>query len=185
MIRLMKFAAIIGVLAMGLVFVADPCGCLCGFSWSTVADSVPVLPHHLGAASPASGWAGLGSTSADGVQQQDKLWTFLSSSLPGDTYTKFLLNDTIPGIDQHRLIVGDGGIASGPGTGTGTTTVTLAYTIQVTTPNVFLDEVAAGRDSNSLGSPVTDLVTLTDNFGNHYYPVSNGAMWTSHLTWSL
>jgi len=123
MIRFVKLAAIIGVLAIGLAFVAQ----------SRAAIFVtPDNPFNT-TLEPSTGWPSYstGPTYTGGVQQQDKIWKWVSNTLPvvvGSSDLPLVIRTQVySSYDLHTLNIG--ALPGGP------ETYTLQYTISVDTSN--------------------------------------------------
>lgn len=154
MIRFVKFAAIVGVLAIGLVFAAESRAAI-----YTITPSDATYPTSDGA------WAALGTdpTTTDGVQQQDKLWTFGSSTLWDPSTSVQFSMYTGGGQDHHKLVFGgDDNVGSG--------TYTLNYTIQINQlPATGFLSAQLGVDVNTGSTPTTVTESLYHSDGTTLY----------------
>ena len=129
MIRGVKLVALVGLLACGLSLVGESRG-----SIYTITDPLTTT-YTLTVGS----WASYGAVTTgtgDGVQQQDKLWTLVSSSANLDTTTVTFSMFTSGGEDYHILTING---PLGPGT------YDLDYSIQINEPP------ATGFNNVSLG----------------------------------
>jgi len=154
MIRFVKFAAIIGVLAVGLVFAAESRA-----SITPIPPGTPLKPYYLD--TDLTTWSGLGNVvGSDGYLQQDKVWTYTGGTLP-DAEAQFSYNTHL-GVDTHTLTVGSASATIfGPVSGQ-----TVDYAIEVL-PGATFTDVSLGFTLNGGGS-TTITEVITPNVGSAF-----------------